>query len=61
MSKTISVVDDSVGSRTAISMTLSSAGFDVIEASDGEAPSPSWISGGYTSSSQISTCPVWMA
>ncbi len=56
MSKTILVVDDSVGIRTAIS-----AGFDVIEASDGEAPSPSWISGGYTSSSQISTCPVWMA
>ncbi|MBW3690815.1 response regulator [Aeromonas hydrophila] len=37
MSKTILVVDDSVGIRAAITMTLSSAGFEVIEASDGEA------------------------
>ena len=37
MSKTILVVDDSVGIRAAITMTLSSAGFDVIEAEDGEA------------------------
>lgn len=37
MSKTILVVDDSVGIRAAITMTLSSAGFEVIEAGDGEA------------------------
>ncbi|CAM3809469.1 MULTISPECIES: response regulator [Aeromonas] len=37
MGKTILVVDDSVGIRAAITMTLSSAGFDVIEAEDGEA------------------------
>ncbi|MGG5826183.1 response regulator [Aeromonas salmonicida] len=37
MGKTILVVDDSIGIRAAITMTLSSAGFDVIEASDGEA------------------------
>lgn len=36
MGKTILVVDDSVGIRAAITMTLSSAGFDVIEAGDGE-------------------------
>lgn len=37
MSKTILVVDDSVGIRAAITMTLNSAGFEVIEAGDGEA------------------------
>ncbi|WP_421354315.1 response regulator [Aeromonas veronii] len=37
MSKTILVVDDSAGIRAAITMTLSSAGFEVIEAGDGEA------------------------
>ncbi|HDX8360255.1 TPA: response regulator [Aeromonas hydrophila] len=37
MSKTILVVDDSVGIRAAITMTLSSAGFEVIGAGDGEA------------------------
>ncbi|MFQ2225805.1 response regulator [Aeromonas hydrophila] len=37
MSKTILVVDDSVGIRAAITMTLSSAGFEMIEAGDGEA------------------------
>ncbi len=37
MSKTILVVDDSMGIRAAITMTLSSAGFEVIEAGDGEA------------------------
>ncbi|EHA1067116.1 response regulator [Aeromonas hydrophila] len=37
MSKTILVVDDSVGIRAAITMTLSSAGFEVIEVGDGEA------------------------
>lgn len=37
MSKTILVVDDSVGIRATITMTLSSAGFEVIEAGDGEA------------------------
>ncbi|HHQ4490431.1 TPA: response regulator [Aeromonas hydrophila] len=37
MSKTILVVDDSVGIRAAITMTLTSAGFEVIEAGDGEA------------------------
>ncbi|HAT2488562.1 TPA: response regulator [Aeromonas hydrophila] len=37
MSKTILVVDDSVGIRAAITMTLSCAGFEVIEAGDGEA------------------------
>lgn len=37
MRKTILVVDDSAGIRAAITMTLSSAGFEVIEAGDGEA------------------------
>jgi two-component system chemotaxis response regulator CheY len=37
MSKTILVVDDSVGIRAAITTTLTSAGFEVIEAGDGEA------------------------
>jgi two-component system, chemotaxis family, chemotaxis protein CheY len=35
MGKTIMIIDDSISLRQVVSMTLTSAGFDVLEASDG--------------------------
>ncbi|WP_275931420.1 hypothetical protein [Aeromonas sp. 1HA1] len=61
MGKTILVVDDSVGIRAAITMTLSSAGFYVIEAADGEAALIQLEKRRVTSLFQTSTCLAWMA